>query len=65
MRRAPLSRAGVPLPTPQQAQPIPQAAPGAGLAPQTSQGQRLERIDQLKRIADHARHEFPKKATGL
>lgn len=48
MQSVPLQRSGVPAPTPQQAQPIAPAAPGAGISPQSAQGQPLRRIDQLR-----------------
>jgi outer membrane protein OmpA-like peptidoglycan-associated protein len=45
---APLQRSGVPAPTAQQAQPIAPAAAGAGISPQSAQGQPLRRMDQLR-----------------
>ncbi|MFD2181925.1 OmpA family protein [Rhodoplanes azumiensis] len=47
---APLTPAGVPAPTQQQARPIPVAPPGAGagMAPQSAQGQPLRRMDELR-----------------
>ncbi len=48
MQSAPLQRSGVPAPTPQQAQPIAPAAAGAGISPQSAQGQPLRRMDQLR-----------------
>jgi outer membrane protein OmpA-like peptidoglycan-associated protein len=48
MQQAPLQRSGVPAPTPQQAQPIAPAAAGAGLAPQSAQGQPLRRMEELR-----------------
>jgi outer membrane protein OmpA-like peptidoglycan-associated protein len=48
-QRAPLSPAGVPLPSAQQAHPIPLAAtPGAGILPQSAQGHPLNRIDGIR-----------------
>ena len=49
VQKAPLQRSGVPAITQQQARPIAPAAPGAGLAPQSAQGQPLRRIDDLRR----------------
>jgi OOP family OmpA-OmpF porin len=48
MQTAPLQRSGVPAPTQQQAQPIAPAAAGAGISPQSAQGQPLRRIDELR-----------------
>jgi len=48
MAKAPLQRSGVPLPSIQQAQPIAPAAAGAGIAPQSAQGQPLRRMDELR-----------------
>jgi outer membrane protein OmpA-like peptidoglycan-associated protein len=45
---APLARSGVPAPSAQQAIPIAPAATGAGLAPQSSQGQPLRRMQDLR-----------------
>jgi hypothetical protein len=43
---APLLRSGVPAPTPQQARPIAPAAAGAGISPQSAQGQPLRRMEE-------------------
>jgi outer membrane protein OmpA-like peptidoglycan-associated protein len=48
MQTAPLQRSGVPAPTQQQARPIAPAAAGAGISPQSAQGQPLRRIDELR-----------------
>ena len=48
MQAAPLTPAGVPTPTAQQAQPIAPAAVGAGIVPQSAQGQPLRRMDELR-----------------
>jgi outer membrane protein OmpA-like peptidoglycan-associated protein len=45
---APLQRSGVPAPTAQQAQPIAPAAVGAGISPQSAQGQPLRRMEELR-----------------
>ena len=45
---APLTRSGVPAATQQQAQPIAPAAAGAGIAPQSAQGQPLRRMQDLR-----------------
>lgn len=48
MQTAPLSRSGTPVLTPQTAQPIVRSTPGAGLTPQSSQGQPLRRMQDLQ-----------------
>ncbi len=48
MAGAPLQRSGVPAPTAQEAHPITPAAVGAGIAPQSAQGQPIQRVDQLR-----------------
>lgn len=48
MQSAPLRPSGIPTLSPQQARPIAPAAPGTGTAPQSSQGQPLRRVDQLR-----------------
>jgi OmpA-OmpF porin, OOP family len=48
MQAAPLTPAGVPIPSAQQAHPIAPAAAGAGIAPQSAQGQPLRRIEELR-----------------
>jgi OmpA-OmpF porin, OOP family len=48
MQTAPLSRSGTPVLTPQTAQPIARSTPGAGLTPQSSQGQPLRRMQDLR-----------------
>ena len=48
MQTAPLSRSGTPVLTPQTAQPIAPSTPGAGLTPQSSQGQPLRRMQDLR-----------------
>ena len=48
MQSAPLTRSGVAAPTQQQAAPIAPAASGAGLAPQSAQGQPLRRMQDLR-----------------
>lgn len=48
MQRAPLQSSGVPAPSAQEAHPIAATAPGAGLAPQSAQGQPIQHIDQLR-----------------
>ncbi len=48
MQRVPLQRSGVPAPTAQEARPIAATTPGAGLTPQSAQGQPIQRIDQLR-----------------
>lgn len=45
---APLTPSGLPAPTPQQARPIPPAASGVGIVPQSAQGQPLRRIDDIR-----------------
>ena len=50
----PLAPSGLPLPSAQQAHPIAPAAAGAGLIPQSAQGQALNRIDAIR----GERHEF-------
>ena len=45
---APLSPSGLPKPSAHQAQPIPPSAKGAGIAPLSSKGQPIQRIDQLR-----------------
>ena len=48
MQSAPLQRSGVPAPTAQQARPIAPAAAGAGISPQSAQGQPLRRMEELR-----------------
>ena len=48
MQRAPLQRSGVPAPSAQQARPIAPAVAGAGISPQSAQGQPLRRMDELR-----------------
>lgn len=48
MQSAPLTRSGIATPTQQQATPIAAAAAGAGLAPQSAQGQPLRRMQDLR-----------------
>lgn len=48
MQQAPLQRSGVPTPSAQQARPIAAAAAGAGISPQSAQGQPLRRMDELR-----------------
>ena len=48
MQTAPLLRSGVPAPTAQQARPIAPVAVGAGISPQSAQGQPLRRIEELR-----------------
>jgi len=45
---APLTRSGNPKPTAEQVKPIAPAAAGAGIAPQSAQGQTIRRVDQLR-----------------
>ena len=45
---APLTPSGTPAPSQQQARPIAPAAPGAGITPQSAQGQPLRRMDELR-----------------
>ena len=48
MQAAPLTPAGVPMPSAQQAQPIAPAGAGTGITPQSAQGQPLRRIEELR-----------------
>jgi outer membrane protein OmpA-like peptidoglycan-associated protein len=48
MQQAPLQRSGVPTPSAQQARPIAPAVAGAGISPQSAQGQPLRRMDELR-----------------
>jgi OmpA-OmpF porin, OOP family len=48
MQTAPLTPAGVPIPSAQQAKPIAPAVAGAGIAPQSTQGQPLRRMEDLR-----------------
>ena len=47
-QQAPLQRSGVPAPSAQQARPIAPAVTGAGITPQSVQGQPLRRMDELR-----------------
>ena len=48
MQAAPLTPSGVPAPSAQQAQPIAPATAGAGMSPQSAQGQPLRRMEELR-----------------
>lgn len=48
MQKAPLQRSGVPAPSAQEARPIAPTAPGAGISPQSAQGQPLRRMEDLR-----------------
>jgi OmpA-OmpF porin, OOP family len=48
LQAAPLTPSGVPTPSAQQAQPIAPAAAGAGMSPQSAQGQPLRRMEELR-----------------
>ena len=48
MQGVPLAPSGLPAPSAQQARPIAPTARGAGIAPQSAQGQPLVRIDALR-----------------
>jgi outer membrane protein OmpA-like peptidoglycan-associated protein len=48
MQKAPLLRSGVPTPSIQEARPIAPSAAGAGISPQSAQGQPLRRMEELR-----------------